>query len=69
MPGMTDKDKKEVSKMIKEIMGQALNHSRQIDEILKLTSQDKEMSVLAKAMADTHKPFHKAGRALLDAMK
>jgi hypothetical protein len=68
MAGMTDKDIKEVSKLIKEIMTQALSQKRAIETILKLTSQDKDISVLAKKMDASHAPFHKDGRALLDKM-
>ncbi|HSF63717.1 MAG TPA: hypothetical protein VLA78_04985 [Paracoccaceae bacterium] len=69
MAGMTDKDTKEVSKLIKEIAAQSLAHSRSIDEILKMTSQDKDMAPLAKDLSAAHKPLMKAVRSLLDKAK
>lgn len=68
MAGMTDKDVKEVSKLIKEIMANAQGQLRSIETILKLTSQDKDMSALAKKLDTSFKPFQKDGRALLDKM-
>lgn len=69
MAGMNDKDMKEVSKYIKEIATQTMTHGRNIEEILKLTSQDKDMSTLAKDLSASHKTFAKAARTLLDKMK
>jgi hypothetical protein len=69
MAGMTDKDKKEADALIKEMMRNEFTHVRKIiPELLKLTSQDKDLSKLSKAVEDTHGPFHKASRALLDAL-
>jgi len=63
---MDEKDKKEVSKLIKEILTSAQKHRDQVKTIAQLTSQDKEFSKLAKEMSDTFGPFHKAARAILD---
>jgi hypothetical protein len=63
---MDEKDKKEVSKLIKEILISAQKHRDQVKTIAQLTSQDKDFSKLGKDMSDAFGPFHKAARAILD---
>ena len=66
MAGMTDKDVKEVLKTMKEMMIQAQSQHHAMPEILKATSQDKDMSALAKKMSTSFAAFHKDGRAVFD---
>ena len=70
MPGMSADDKKKAVTTANALEVASFNASRkELAELLKLTSQDKELAKLAKSAETSWSGFHKCVRALREALE